>query len=66
MKLTGSKYQCSDCLRHFAGATSFAQHRTGEYAPGQRTCLTAGDMMAIGMRQSRTGFWLAQPQETVS
>ena len=57
MKLTGSRYQCADCGRHFAGPLSFARHRTGEYAPSQRLCLTAAHMRAIGMAPNAGGFW---------
>jgi hypothetical protein len=57
MKLSGSLYQCHDCGLHFAGPHAFGLHRTGEYAPGQRLCLTAADMRAAGMALTPAGFW---------
>jgi hypothetical protein len=59
-RLTGSRYQCADCGQHFAGAHAFSRHRTGEYAPGQRLCLAAADMRAIGMAPNATGFWMSE------
>ncbi len=55
--MTVPSYRCSDCGQRFGGAHAFALHRTGEYAPGQRLCLTAGDMRAIGMVPNAAGFW---------
>jgi hypothetical protein len=60
MKPSGSRYQCSDCGRHFAGPHAFARHRTGEYAPGQRLCLAAVDLRAIGMTPNAAGFWTSE------
>jgi hypothetical protein len=57
VKLSGSLYQCHDCGQHFAGPHAFGLHRTGEYAPGQRLCLAAADMSAIGMIPNAAGFW---------
>ena len=57
MKRSGSQYQCLGCGHHFAGPHSFARHRTGEYAPSQRLCLTAADMHAAGMTLNDAGFW---------
>jgi hypothetical protein len=64
MKFSGSLYQCHDCGQHFAGSLAFGRHRTGEYAPGQRLCLTAADMRAIGMTPSAAGFWHAPIEHT--
>jgi hypothetical protein len=57
VKRTDSQFQCLVCSLHFAGPHSFARHRTGEYAPSQRLCLTAADMRAIGMAPNADGFW---------
>jgi hypothetical protein len=60
MKITGSLYQCHDCGLRFSGPHAFARHRTGEYAPSQRLCLTATDMRAAGMAPNAAGFWASE------
>lgn len=60
MKLTNSQYRCTDCGRTFAGAHSFGRHRTSQYAPGQRICLAAADLRAIGMSPNPAGCWASE------
>jgi hypothetical protein len=54
---------CASCRLRFAGASAYAMHRTAEFAPGQRLCLTAADMVAIGMTMTAAGSWACAAAE---
>jgi hypothetical protein len=43
----------------FNSTRSFDEHRTGDYAVARR-CLSTVEMLARGMRQNASGFWLTR------
>jgi hypothetical protein len=57
VRLSGSKFQCWHCRRHFAGERAFARHRA------DLQCLTSDELLALGMVITAAGFWeLASPR----
>jgi hypothetical protein len=56
MKLTGSRYQCIACGRHFAGPNAYGLH----FHPVTAECLSPDAMRGIGLTVNRAGFWACE------
>jgi hypothetical protein len=50
-RLTGSRFECPFCRRHFAGPLSFDRHRA------DLQCLSIDGMRAAGLSLNRSEFW---------
>jgi hypothetical protein len=57
--LRGDRCRCPSCGQLFNSTRSFDEHRTGDYAVARR-CLSTVEMLARGMRQNASGFWLTR------
>jgi hypothetical protein len=55
--LSGDHCQCRSCLLYFNSTSAFDKHRVGEYATSRR-CLSVTEMLAKGMAQNATGWWV--------
>lgn len=62
MKLSGDRCRCCACGAHFNSTRAFDKHRRGDYGIDRR-CLTAAEMLARGMAQNATGFWVTSPRK---
>ena len=56
-KLSGQRNQCPGCGEYFNSNHAFDKHRTGEYSPNTRKCLSKDEMADIGMHFGKDGFW---------
>jgi hypothetical protein len=56
-RISGSQYQCSQCFEHFAGPHSLARHYQTGHTAADLACLPPDAMLALGMRETRYGFW---------
>jgi hypothetical protein len=60
-RLNGIRSLCRGCGQYFNGVSVFEHHRVGTFGtfrnPGNRRCLTVGEMTAKGWRLTAAGFW---------
>jgi hypothetical protein len=55
---TGKRLEhCTVCHETFTGTSSGDKHRTGDYFPSTRRCLSHDEMRAKGMAQNARGVW---------
>jgi hypothetical protein len=52
-RLSGSRYQCIWCGRHYGGPAAYGLH----FHPDTAECLTPDAMQDIGMTLNAAGFW---------
>lgn len=57
MKLTGQRNECPSCELFFNSNAAFDKHRTGDHGKDRR-CMTVDEMLAKGMAQNATGWWV--------
>jgi hypothetical protein len=55
-KLTGRRCECGRCGQRFNSTSAFDLHRAGTHGV-DRHCREPGEMIAIGMTRTATGFW---------
>jgi hypothetical protein len=67
-KLNGQRNQCPTCGEYFTRNSVFDKHRTGNFVPPQRRCLSPAEMVSKGMFLGNDGFWRGQvaPENAVS
>jgi hypothetical protein len=59
-KLTGSRFQCWHCRRHYSGERAFARHRV------DLQCLEPDAMLEAGLTLTANGFWtLSAPRRSI-
>ena len=51
-----SRQHCTACHQTFAGTRAGDRHRVGEFPDGRR-CLTADEMLAVGLKLTDRGVW---------
>ncbi len=49
--------RCAGCGGYFRSLRAFEMHRTGDYRPLTRRCLSCYEMRDAGMVQRSDGFW---------
>ena len=49
---------CRGCGLTFGSLAAFEDHRTGDFAQGERRCLTVDEIQALGMIQNTRGWWI--------
>jgi hypothetical protein len=54
--LRGDRCRCTACGEFFNSTSAFDKHRSGSYV--SRRCLTADEMLSIGMERPEHGFWV--------
>lgn len=47
---------CTVCGEYFQSDTSFMRHRRGPV--DDRSCMTPGEMIAVGMERNKQGRWI--------
>ena len=57
-ELTGEACQCTACGMVFRSIGGFTRHRVGRHVVGERRCLSAPEMHAIGMRPDSKDRWM--------
>lgn len=55
--ITGTALQCQGCYEIFVSQGALEVHRAF-IAPNFRRCLSAGEMMSVGMSKNAAGFWI--------
>ena len=58
-----SRNQCPGCHVYFNSVFAFDMHRTGEHGVNRR-CMTEEEMLGIGMRLNKDGYWIGEGYET--
>lgn len=56
--LRGRHCRCAACLLEFNSISAFDRHRVGDGR--DRRCLTTNEMIALGMRLNRGGWWVSR------
>jgi hypothetical protein len=57
VKLTGQRSLCRTCGVYFNSTAAFDKHRIGTHGVDRR-CMTVDEMLAKGMAQAASGFWV--------
>jgi hypothetical protein len=55
--LRGNACECTACHLRFMNVQSFDRHRRGAFAPMQRSCLCAEDLLATGFALTPRDLW---------
>ena len=54
---TERQCKCQKCGLYFTSASAFDKHRTGEYQPDERRCMSTEEMADKGMVLNDRGYW---------